>query len=106
MSPSPYQPNDADRVLADFGEDLVCAAAPLVTKGLLDDAILEDASGEARTQTQQVVLKVKRGAFDGIRVQSTTVTVTSRGKVFTIDQPLPHGPSLFDWYVLQPRRSA
>lgn len=105
MSPTPFQPGDADQILADFGEDLVCAAAPTVTRGLLDDVLLEGDSAGQRTVTQQTVLKVKRGAFAGLRVQGSVVTVTSRAQAYTIDEPLPRPSSLFDWYALQPRRS-
>lgn len=105
MSPSPFQPGDADQILADFGEDLVCAAAPLVTRGLLDDITLEGENAGQRTLSQQVVLKVKRGAFDGLRVQGTAVTVPARGLSYKIDEPLPRPSSLFDWYALQPRRT-
>jgi hypothetical protein len=106
MSPAPFQPGDADQILADFGEDLVCAAAPTVTRGLLDDIVLEGENAGQRTLSQQVVLKVKRGAFAGVRVQGTVVTVASRNQAYTIDEPLPRPSSLFDWYALQPRRSA
>lgn len=105
MSPSPFAPGDADQILADFGEDLVCAAVPAVTRGLLDDVVLEDEVAGQRTVSQQVVLKVKRGAFAGVKVQGTTVTVTSRAQVYVIDETLPRPTSLFDFYILQPRRS-
>lgn len=105
MSPSPFQPDDADLLLADFGEELVIAAAPSVTRGLLDDAVLErDIAGQT-TQSQQTVLKVKRGAFAGVpTVKGLTVTVTSSAKSYVIDQPLARPSSLFDWYALQPKR--
>ena len=59
-----------------------------------------------RTLSQQVVLKVKRGAFAGLKVQGTVVTVPSRSLSYNIDEPLPRPSSLFDWYALQPRRAA
>ena len=105
MSPSPYQPNDADVVLADFGEDLVIPGVPAGTRGLLDTELVETEFGGTRTQAQQTVLKVKRGALAGVaRVQGLTVTVPAQGTVFTIDQPMPHASSLFDHYALQPKR--
>ncbi len=84
---------------------MICAAVPSVTRGLLDDMVLEGEVAGKSTQVQRLVLKVKRGAFGTTKVQSTLVTVTSTGKVYTIDQPLPRPTSLFDFYVLQPRRS-
>lgn len=105
MSPSPFAPNDADTILADFGEDLVCAAVPAVTRGLVDDVVLEGEVAGQRTVTQQVVLKVKRGAFGATKVQGTTVTITDRSKTYTIDEPLARPSSLFDFYLLQPRRT-
>jgi uncharacterized protein YsxB (DUF464 family) len=104
VSPSPFAPGDADQILADFGEDLVCAAVPAVTRGLLDDVVLEGEVAGQRTVSQQVMLKVKRGAFAGVKVQGTTVTVTSWAQVFVIDAPLARPTSLFDHYVLQLRR--
>ncbi len=105
MSPSPFQPGDADQILADFGEDLIITGAPLVTRGLLDDAVVEREITGQSAQSQQLVLKVKRGAFDAITpVKGLTVTIPSRGKSYTIDQPLPRPTSLFDWYALQPKR--
>lgn len=105
MSPSPYQPGDADQLLADFGEALVIAGAPTVTRGLLDDVVLEREIAGQATQSQQLVLKVRRGAFAGVpTVKGLTVTIPSRGQTFAIDQPLPRPSSLFDWYALQVRR--
>lgn len=105
MSPSPFQPGDADQILSDFGEDLVCAAVPAVMRGLLDDVVLDGEVAGQSTQLQHLVLKVKRGAFGTTKVVGTLVTVTSTGKVYSIDQPLARPTSLFDFYVLQPRRS-
>ncbi len=105
MSPSPFQPDDTDQFLADFGEALVIAGAPTVTRGLLDDAVLEREIAGQTTQSQQLVLKVKRGAFAGVaQVKGLMVTIPSRGQSYTIDQPMPRPSSLFDWYALQVRR--
>lgn len=84
----------------------MCAAAPTVTRGLLDDIVMEGDNAGQRTLSQQVVLKVKRGAFAGLKVQGTVVTVPSRSVSYSIDEPLPRPSSLFDWYALQPRRAA
>lgn len=102
---SPYFPDDADQVLADFGEDLVCSAAPAVTRGLIDDAVADDEFGETRVGRQVVVLKVKRGAFGDVKVKDTRVTNTSTNKQYSIDEPLPRPSSLFDYYALQPVRT-
>lgn len=106
MSPSPYRPDDADLFLADFGEELVIAAAPTVTRGLLDDAVLEKENAGQVTQSQQVVLKVKRDAFANVAtVKGITVVVPSRSKTYVIDQPLARPSSLFDFYALQLKRT-
>lgn len=99
MSPTPFEPNDADEILADFGEAIVCAAVPAVTRGLLDDTVAEDGFGESTVGRQLTVLKVRHGAFGTTKVTGTQVTV--RGVAYAIDQPLPHGPSLYDHYALQ-----
>lgn len=104
---SPYAPNDADVFLADFGEVITIAGVPSVTRGLVDDVLAEQEFSEARTQSQQKVLKLKRGALAGVaRVQGLTVAFPDTGALYTIDQPMAHGSSLFDWYVLQPKRSS
>lgn len=80
-------------------------SVPSVTMGLLDDVVLEREIAGQATQSQQLVLKVKRGAFEGVpTVKGLTVTITSRAKSYTIDQPLARPTSLFDWYALQPKR--
>lgn len=101
MSPSPFAPSDADQVLADFGETLICAAVPAVTVGLLDDVVADEQFGEALIGRQLTVLKVKRGAFGATKVKDTRVTVPSRGLTYSIDQMLPRPTSLFDYYALQ-----
>ncbi len=99
-------PDDADEILADFGDDLVCAAVPGVTRGLVDDAVLEEENVGHRTTTQRIVLKVKKGAFGNTKVNGTLITFTDRTPAnYSIDEPLPRPSSLFDYYVLQPRRA-
>ncbi len=99
--PSPYAPNDADQVLADFGEDLVCSASTAVTRGLLDDEVVErDIQGNAAPQ-QIHVLRVKRGAFGAAKVADTTVRVVSRSQDYTIVGLVPRRSSLFDHYELR-----
>ena len=106
MSPSPFQPDDADQILDDFGEDLEITAAPTVKRGLLDDVVLEQETAGQTTQSQRLVLKVKRGAFAGLAtVKGLTVSIPSRGVSYVIDQPLARPTSLFDFYVLQVKRA-
>lgn len=100
----PYCPEDANQVLADFGEDLVCAAAPEVTRGLLDDEVEDNEVAGKPTSATLLVLKVRRGAFAGIAYKGSTVTVPGRGKSFRIERELPRQQTLFDYYSLQELR--
>lgn len=99
-----FQPQDADQILADFGADLVCAAVPAVTRGLIEDGIGETAFGESQVRSKLRVLKVKAGAFGAVKVKDTRITVVQEGTVWSIDDELPHDGSIFDWYALQPVR--
>jgi hypothetical protein len=99
---TPYQLADADQVLDDFGEDLVCAAAPGVTRGLIDQHMIEHRFQDGTTVSGVTVLKVKRGAFGSTNMVDTRVTVN--GQAFNIDSPISHESSLFDWYALQALR--
>lgn len=99
-----FQPQDADQVLADFGADLICAAVPAVTRGLIEDGVVEQAFGEGVTRSKQRVLKVKAGAFGLTKVKDTRVTVVRESTDWNIDSELPHDGSIFDWYALQPVR--
>lgn len=103
---SPFFPDDADAFLADFGEDLVCVAVPDVTRGMLDDTVVEKEINGFAKQVQLTVLKVKRGAFDDTNVTNTRITVASRNLTYSIDSMLPRESSLFDYYALQKVRSA
>lgn len=106
--PHPLGLEDADIILETWGKQLVCAAAPAVTRGLVDPQLIERPAGEGVTLVRQIVLKVKAGSFDGLPVRNSRVDVTdaySRTLSYTIDQPLPQEHSLFDAFVLQPRRT-
>ena len=102
---SPFAPNDADTVLADFGETITCEAVPSVTRALLDDMVQAGEIADQRVVSQTLVMKVKRGAFGTTRVQDTRVTLVDRGNArYKIDAPMPHDTSLFDHFVLAPVR--
>jgi hypothetical protein len=103
--PLPFAPDDADQVLADFGQDLICAAVPAVTRGLIDTGVVEESFGETTVGKAVYVLRVKRGAFGDTKVKSTRVDIGSPAESFTIDNPIPHPSSLFDHYALQPLRT-
>lgn len=106
--PHPLDLHDADILLEMWGKQLACTAAPAVTRGLVDHELIERPAGEGTTLVRQLVLKVKAGAFDGLTVRNTRVDVTDaygRTLSYTIDQPFPQGTSLFDAFVLQPRRA-
>jgi len=105
--PHPRERDDADQLLADWGKDLVCAAAPLVTRGLVDPELIERSAGEGSAMARVVLLKVKVGSFDGIAIRGTRVDVTdeyNRTLLYTIDQEVQQAASLFDAYALQPYR--
>lgn len=96
---------DAAMILADWGKDLVCAAVPAVTRGLVDDAVQEHRFEDGTSVTQVTILKVARGAFGTTRVKDTRVTIAGRSATYSIDGEVPHETSLFDAYALQPVRT-
>lgn len=103
--PSPFAPDDADQVLADFGQDLVCTAVPTVTRCLIDTGVIEEPFGEGTVGKAVFVMRVKRGAFGTTNVKSTRVEIGSPAELYTIDSPVPHPSSIFDHYALQPVRT-
>jgi hypothetical protein len=106
--PSPEEIRDADGLLKDWGKNLECAAAPLVTRGLVDRVVIERPAGEGSVMSKQIVLKVRTGSFDGIAVRGTRVAVTdqqARTLQYAIDQELPSDTGLFDFFALQPWRT-
>lgn len=103
---SPFQLDDADVVLADFGEDITCEAAPDVTRALLEDRVLEDEISDRRVVSRALMMQVKLGAFGTTAVQGTRVTLRDRGNlVCKIGQLLPREASLFESYFLEPVRA-
>lgn len=99
MSFPVHQPDDADQFLADFGVDLVVAGASHITRGMLDDDV-DDDGGKI---TQRVVLRLKRGALQGVKVKDLAVTVDPSDKnlSYRIHRELERSSSLFDYYLLR-----
>lgn len=100
----PYCPEDAAQVLADFGKDLVCAAAPHVTRALLDDEIEDGEVAGKPTSATMHVLKVARGAFAGIAIKGATAVFPELGQSFRIERELPRQQAIFDYYSLHELR--
>lgn len=103
---SPCPSNAVDLLLSNFGEPVTIVGVRIgVMHGIVETAEIERARGHSPTPVQRKVLKLKRGALAGVaRVQGLTVVCPDTGAIYTIDQPTAQGPSLFDWFLLQPEQ--
>lgn len=98
MTTAPYEPDDADQVLADFGVDVVVADGPIVL-GLIDSAVQFQAVHGIPVSSGSHVVSVKRGALGDLPLE-TEIDVD--GICYSYRGPVEGAVGIFDRFAVVP----
>jgi hypothetical protein len=101
-----YEPGDADIMLEDFGKPVQIEGLGTIRLILDDLRFVDDHGGPVQTARGYKLVRIKRGAFAGARLADRVVTVTNEvtQSTFKLIGPVERESSLFERYVLEPRR--
>lgn len=103
-----FEPNDAGTVLEDFGRQVTVVGLG-TTCILYDELTFVDDDGTPVNKGRNYKLaRFRRGVFGGARLSEQTLEIVNAAgtarSLFRIIGPIPRDTSLFDRYVLEPKR--